>query len=364
VRQRTNADSVATQQLASARRLGVAVLREWSELAWLLPRQQRSNNLASAWLQRRALWAWHMWLQQRRHRQHVSDTLAACWTNLHLAAAWAAWRVWVVRRQAKAQTAAAVSARWSNLHLAAAFSGWHELVQVLLRRKAAAHTVAGRWRNLHTAAAFGAWRSFAQQRKQHAAVAAAVSARWSNLHLATAFSCWRQAVGEAAGRAAAAEACAVGLAITLLAAAFLEWRDVASRKAWLRRQANEVSGRQRRLYLELAYGGWCEQVAWRAAKRGADGHWRQVVLRSLLALWWQRVQKRAGFHQVGTHGHSAVFLVGVPPWTGEARWAHLCPLRSCSPFPPPASARRRRCSSGAARTRSCCAAAWPAGSCM
>jgi hypothetical protein len=314
--------------------LAAAVLQEWHQLAWLLPRQQRSDRLAGAWLLRRALWGWRSWQQARRRRRHIGQTMAARWTNLHLALAWRVWRVWVDGRTAKAQTAAAVAARWNNLHLAAAFQAWRELVQVLLRRQAAMHTVAGRWRNLHAAAAFGAWRSFTQTRRQHQAVAAAVGARWSNLYLASAFSSWRQAVADTAARALAADALrsasqttllaaaflewqqhtqqrqrkaaaalraqahACRSATTLLAAAFLEWRQQAGTKVRLRRQASQVSHRQRRLHAALAYGGWREQVAWRASKRAADQHWRQVVLRSLLLLWWRHARTKAGHMQV------------------------------------------------------------------
>lgn len=170
--------------------------------------------------------------------------------------------------------------------------------QVKHRHKAAVQTVAGRWRNLHTAAAFGAWCSFVAQQKQHAAAAAAVASRWQNLHLTTAFGCWRQLVAESAERAAAADGLRLRAVVALLSDAFAEWRQVAVRKARLRRQESEVSGRQQRLYKELAYGGWREAVQWAASKRAADAHWRQVVQRSLLALWSQRTQKKAGYQKV------------------------------------------------------------------
>jgi hypothetical protein len=88
------------------------------------------------------------------------------------------------------------------------------------------------------------------------------------------------------------------LAATTMAAAFSKWRQVAVRKARLCRQADQVSGRQQRLYKELAYGGWKEVVQWQASKRAADAHWRQVVQRSLLALWFNHAQKKAGYHKV------------------------------------------------------------------
>lgn len=171
-------------------------------------------------------------------------------------------------------------------------------VQVKHFHKAAVQTIAGRWRNLHTAAAFGAWLSFVAQRRQHKAAASAVAARWQNLHLSTAFGCWRQAVADAAERATVADAFAGSLAAASLAAAFREWRWVAARKARLRRQESQVSGRQQRLYKELAYGGWKEVVQWPASKRATDAHWKQVVQRSVLALWCQRAQKKAGYQKV------------------------------------------------------------------
>lgn len=171
-------------------------------------------------------------------------------------------------------------------------------LQVAHRYKAAVLTIAGRWRNLHTAAAFGAWRSFVAQHKQHRSAAAAVAARWQNLHLATAFGCWRQCVAEAAERAAAADRLLARLAAATLAAAFFEWHQVAARKAHLRKQGVVVAGRQQRLYLELAYGGWKEAVQWTASKRAADAHWRQVVLRSVLVLWYRHTQQQAGYQKV------------------------------------------------------------------
>jgi hypothetical protein len=125
-----------------------------------------------------------------------------------------------------------------------------------------------------------------------------VAARWQNLHLTTAFGCWRQAVADAAERAAAADAFARRLLAATVSDAFSAWRTVAARKAQLRRQESEVSGQQQRLYKELAYGGWKEVVQWQASKRAADAHWRQVVQRSVLAVWYQRAQKKAGYQKV------------------------------------------------------------------
>lgn len=101
-------------------------------LAWLLPREQRAEGFAALWLQRRGVWGWRQWLQQRHRWQQLGDSLAARWTNLHLVAAWQAWRAWVQGRQEKARMAASIAKRWNNLHLAAAFQAWSELVQVPL----------------------------------------------------------------------------------------------------------------------------------------------------------------------------------------------------------------------------------------
>lgn len=181
-------------------------------------------------------------------------------------------------------------------------------VQVKHFHKAALQTIAGRWHNLHTAAAFGAWLSFVAQRWQHKVAASAVAARWQNLHLSTAFGCWRQAVADAAERATAADAFAGRLAAASLVAAFSEWRWVAARKARLRRQESQVSGWQQRLYKELAYGGWKEVVQWQASKRAADAHWKQVVQRSVLVLWCQRAQKKAGYQKVRGKGTRRALL--------------------------------------------------------
>lgn len=125
---------------ASDRKLASVVLREWSKLAWLLPREQKADAFAAAWLLRRSMLGWSEWLVQRRKWQQLGDSLAARWTNLHLTAAWQAWRVWVQGHQEKARVASTVARRWNNLHLAAAFQAWWELVQVMhCAREAGVH---------------------------------------------------------------------------------------------------------------------------------------------------------------------------------------------------------------------------------
>jgi hypothetical protein len=139
---------VSSYRTSAERKLAAAVLQEWLQLAWLLPREQRAAAFAAQWLQKRTVWGWREWLTQRRKWKQLGDSLQARWTNLHLAAAWQAWRSWVQGRQEKARLAATVAKRWNNLHLAAAFQAWVELVKVcclarvlLLHLSVAAHVV-------------------------------------------------------------------------------------------------------------------------------------------------------------------------------------------------------------------------------
>jgi hypothetical protein len=254
--------------------------------------------LQELWLQCRAVWGWRDWLRLRVRWRQFDAAVVTHWTNLHLSAAWRAWRGWQLQKQQKRQAEQTVARRWTNLHLAAAFQAWWELVQVHRHRKAVCETVAGRWRNLHTAAAFGAWRSFVRQQALQRSAQTAVAARWNNLHLAMAFGAWREAVAEAAVRSEAAAAAARRLEQQLLAAALLGWREVATRKAAVRNKGSTLQQRWRRQQLQRGLDGWHEAVAWQAAKRHADAHWRQVVLRSALALWWSHTQRKASYTRV------------------------------------------------------------------
>jgi hypothetical protein len=121
---------VSSYRTSAERKLAAAVLQEWLQLAWELPREQRAAAFAAHWLQKQGMWGWREWLTQRRTWKQLGDSLKARWTNLHLTAAWQAWRAWVQGRQEKARMAETVAKRWNNLHLAAAFQAWVELVKV------------------------------------------------------------------------------------------------------------------------------------------------------------------------------------------------------------------------------------------
>jgi hypothetical protein len=134
-RQQTTAAKLSSFRCASDRKVALVVLREWSKLSWLLPREQTAAAFAAEWLLRRGWLGWREWSVQRRKWQQLSDSLEARWTNLHLTAAWQAWRAWLHNRQEKTRMARTIARRWTNLHLAAAFQAWVELVRV--RRHAA-----------------------------------------------------------------------------------------------------------------------------------------------------------------------------------------------------------------------------------
>ena len=218
---------------------------------------------------RAAAAAFHRWIdaledaERRRRVEARARRFAARLQNRDGAVALRAWADAIKRSKRERRVVEKIAARWSRLALAEAFARWFHLVETFRNERRVADKIARRLSRLRLASAFDCWCTGAASLRRERDFATRAASAMVRHSLRVSFRRWRGVVS-ARRRDARALRRVAGMLARLsdrtLARSFAVWMDAAEDRARLRLAASRVSRRRVRVMVSASFSRWRDFV--------------------------------------------------------------------------------------------------------